>query len=740
MTRSAAIAVLALLGCTASMRMKGASPPSGDLRRRGPAPLRAGTARADVTPPPGPSTFGHGPDARVAEGYWSRLYCRVFVLETDPADRLAIAACDLHSVSALLHREVAERVRDVVPASRLMITATHTHAGPAHYFESAAYSGFASSRRPGFDPRMVDFLASRIAEAIRAARADLRPAAARWVRADAWGLTRNRSLQAYRANPSPAGPAPPADLQLGEEEKAIDPALHVLQIEAVDPADGARLLGPIGWMVFFAMHPTVLGARNRLFGGDVFGVTSRLLEAELRRSRQERCAPSGAGCAEGADPLAALVNTNEGDVSPVWSSGTEEEAVRVGRSLAERAWATRAGHADRVQETASAFRRSIVIDSRYLEAKLPGAPYGEGSLCEDGELGQAAGHGASDHPTSFDALSAPAQDVDGKRDDCQKPKKRMMGIGQTLILGRAAFPSHAALALLRLDDTWLAFVPAEMTVQAGASLTRRLRGAVRTEDGRPAQVLIAGLANGYLQYVTTRREYEMQKYEGASTLYGPGSAEFLEDRFLLLARSMRGEAVEWRTGDAAVGEAPALEVRAPPERPRFPRPDDGTPLADLLGIRRQRGLCTIPGPAPAAVCFWWADGAPGRVPMGAGRWMALVGAKTSAPVKTCAAQPPLGHPARPACDPGAVIDDRGLDFQTRIRGHAGDGWVWSSLLRLSDAEWVSLAGSAGVRLQAGGSAGVPPVESEAFTPEKMPALCPDEAVRFCLGDAEPEPR
>jgi hypothetical protein len=40
-----------------------------------------------------------------------------------------------------------------------------------------------------------------------------------------------------------------------------------------------------------------------------------------------------------------------------------------------------------------------------------------------------------------------------------------------------------------------------------------------------AYVVIAGPANTYGHYVTTREEYSVQRYEGASTIFGPG--EFL---------------------------------------------------------------------------------------------------------------------------------------------------------------------------------------------------------------------
>ncbi|KAG2033205.1 Neutral/alkaline nonlysosomal ceramidase [Suillus americanus] len=40
-----------------------------------------------------------------------------------------------------------------------------------------------------------------------------------------------------------------------------------------------------------------------------------------------------------------------------------------------------------------------------------------------------------------------------------------------------------------------------------------------------AYVVIAGPANTYAQYVTTHEEYSVQRYEGASTIFGPATLE-----------------------------------------------------------------------------------------------------------------------------------------------------------------------------------------------------------------------
>ena len=39
--------------------------------------------------------------------------------------------------------------------------------------------------------------------------------------------------------------------------------------------------------------------------------------------------------------------------------------------------------------------------------------------------------------------------------------------------------------------------------------------------GKDVTVVLAGLTNTYSSYVTTFEEYAMQRYEGASTIFGP---------------------------------------------------------------------------------------------------------------------------------------------------------------------------------------------------------------------------
>jgi len=97
--------------------------------------------------------------------------------------------------------------------------------------------------------------------------------------------------------------------------------------------------------------------------------------------------------------------------------------------------------------------------------------------------------------------------------------------------------------MLRVGQLVMLIVPGELTTMAGrrlrweATMDGRLTGSdfITTNDreavrakliangviGNDAYVVIAGPANTYGHYVTTIEEYSVQRYEGASTLFGP---------------------------------------------------------------------------------------------------------------------------------------------------------------------------------------------------------------------------
>ncbi|ELU36769.1 ceramidase [Rhizoctonia solani AG-1 IA] len=94
-------------------------------------------------------------------------------------------------------------------------------------------------------------------------------------------------------------------------------------------------------------------------------------------------------------------------------------------------------------------------------------------------------------------------------------------------------PDIVDIQMMRVGQFVVLVVPGEFTTMAG----RRIRESVRAKliesgvIGNDAYVVLAGPANTYSHYVTTREEYGIQRYEGASTIYGPFTLEAYQNLY-----------------------------------------------------------------------------------------------------------------------------------------------------------------------------------------------------------------
>lgn len=125
--------------------------------------------------------------------------------------------------------------------------------------------------------------------------------------------------------------------------------------------------------------------------------------------------------------------------------------------------------------------------------------------------------------------------------NCQHPKPILIDTGEMKEPYDWA-PSVLPVQILQLGQLVILSVPGEFSTMAG----RRLREAVKTvltsgdngEFDSNVHVVIAGLTNTYSQYVATFEEYQVQRYEGASTLYGPHTLDAYIQEFKKLAASL----------------------------------------------------------------------------------------------------------------------------------------------------------------------------------------------------------
>jgi len=593
-----AAAVLLVACGPTRLRVPGALSPAPRPGTTGGA-LQAGFARVDITPPPGVGLAGNGPEGAEARGYRLRLYARVLVLADGGGNRLALVVADLPLSSALLHRRVAALTArtDGIGADRLVIAVTHTHAGPGHFFEAAGYNDQGSSVA-GFDPVMVDSLTARMARAVHAAVADLRPARVAWGSRAVWGATRIRSLPAMLRNiPMPTAPDAPAGL--APEYQLVDPELAMLRVDQRESASGA--FRPAGAFSIFAMHGTGNAPSNDLLDADIQGLVERRLERHID--------PDG-----GFVPRAVYLFANgaEGDVSPAWppqsrcNVPTLAPLPALDGPFTRTLWEWRSPTATHLASCRHAARAAIsVIGKRVgddavalfdalgaaLTDRLPlGRAFATLSLrdsahalgiCAEPALGLSTLVGADDAHTRiqgwllfglFDVgfkQGSPNPDVPG----CQAHKRQLFdaafgGLPNHLFIS-GNLPSYAQVMVLRLGDRVIGAVPGEVTTTAGRRMREQMLASARGAGLPVNDALILGHANGYLEYITTAEEYTAQYYEGGSTIYGPGEAAMFGRALARLAASVSA-------GDSLpAAAAPPLDLVVGHQRHVVPRKSAG---------------------------------------------------------------------------------------------------------------------------------------------------------------------
>lgn len=198
--------------------------------------------------------------------------------------------------------------------------------------------------------------------------------------------------------------------------------------------------------------------------------------------------------------------------------------------------------------------RHTYLDFSQLEVTLPKQGGGSETVktCP-AAMGFGFAAGTTDGPGAFDfrqgdntgnpfwklvrnVLKTPSQE----QKDCQQPKPILLDTGEMKQPYDWA-PSILPVQILKIGQMVILSVPGEFTTMAG----RRLRDAVSAVFKEKVHVVIAGLTNTYSQYITTFEEYEMQRYEGASTLYGPHTLSAYIQEFTKLATAIvAGKPVE----------------------------------------------------------------------------------------------------------------------------------------------------------------------------------------------------
>lgn len=140
---------------------------------------------------------------------------------------------------------------------------------------------------------------------------------------------------------------------------------------------------------------------------------------------------------------------------------------------------------------------------------------------------------------------------------CQKPKPILLDVGEQTVPYQWT-PDIVDVQMFRVGQFFIIVSPSEATTMSG----RRWKTAVKNAamqmslTGTEPMVVLGAPANSYAHYVTTEEEYGIQRYEGASTLYGKHTL----DAYIHLSTSNMGYLASNSTTQPPNGPLPPNNV------------------------------------------------------------------------------------------------------------------------------------------------------------------------------------
>ncbi len=435
--------------------------------------LRAGRAAVRITPPAGIPMAGYF-SVRLAEGTHDELYAKAIVLEQEGVTA-ALVSCDLIGLDGETVRAARRLIEDSagIPSRHVMISATHSHTGPLlrNLLLEAAGDGPREIAR-----RYIESLPAKIAEAVRLARADLRPARVWAAKGHEDTLVFHRRFLmkdgSVRFNPGKLNP------DIVRPVGTVDPEVPVVFVDSA--RDGVLAMG-----VNYALHlDTVGGAR---FSADYPYTLSKSL-----------------GDVFGPSALTLFTLGTAGDINHIDVSHREAqrghgEAARIGTVLAA-AVLKAYGRRQAVPVGKLAVRSEVVE----LATPVYGAQEVENARKLASRLGQ------------------------------PKPPPFLELVHALSVLEVAALQGKPVLAevqVIALGETvaWVG-LPGEIFVDLGLEIKR--------SSPFPTTV-VASLTNGSIAYVPTRKGFSEGGYEAVNSRCTPGAGERLVETALALLKQLK---------------------------------------------------------------------------------------------------------------------------------------------------------------------------------------------------------
>ena len=496
--------------------------------------------------------MGYADPAQVGSGLRQRLYSRAFIVgDVDKSeDCFVYLVLDTQSGDTAVRYGILRGLSELGPEyaiygqKNVAITGTHSHSGPGAWLNYL----LPQITSKGFDKQSYQAIVDGAILSIKRAHESLRPGHLSIGSVDIHDANINRSPFAYLANP---------EEERKRYEHNVDKTMTMLRFQS---AENGKNLGILTW---FPVHGTSMLGNNTLITGDNKGVAALLFEKAVQESKDVDenfvagfsqanvgdTSPNvlGAYCEDGSgekcnfeDSTCSGRNEACHGRGPRFKEKDEgaSSCFEIGKRQFEGAKSLYDGMIEHDKSVKGAGVKSLHVyhDLSNFSFELPNGS--TVSTCP-AALGYSFAAGTTDGPGAFDfkqnntgspnanpvwsVVRGFLREPSEEQKACHYPKPILLDVGE-IENPYLWTPNIVDVQLLRVGQLIIIVSPGEATTMAG----RRWKDTIYSSAvmstltaGEDPVVVLGGPANSYTHYIATEEEYRIQRYEGASTLYGP---------------------------------------------------------------------------------------------------------------------------------------------------------------------------------------------------------------------------
>jgi neutral ceramidase len=469
------------------------------------------------------------PDQRT-KGLHTRLRSRAFIIEKD-SKRVVIVNAECGMIFQGVSLEVLDMLKkeygNLYTEENVVLTGTHTHSAPGGFSHYALYN----LSNLAYDEQNFNTICSGIYWSIVKAHNNMKPGRIKIAstRIDKPANQQddycfNRSIQGYHQNPE-------------DERKGQDETNRTMTLLRFESEDGKQELGMINWL---AVHATNIGNKNLLVSSDNKGYASYLFEKDKKTDYL-------------ADNtfIAAFANCDCADVSPNVKGYPDPKTYF---QYMQENGQLQYGFAKNLYDNAATLLDGD-IDYRHRYVDMSSVQIDPAWISEADIKANPAGFDFATYIAAIGASKLAGATADGKGLGMVK-EGLIYGVNCNITTDPALQPFHKEkpiavptgnmnpypwtpqvlpLQIVRIGKLGLIVTPFECSTMSG----RRLRKVVKDQLPDLEYLVTAAYANAYTCYVTTREEYSAQRYEGASTHFGPFTLNAYQQEYQKLAIAMK---------------------------------------------------------------------------------------------------------------------------------------------------------------------------------------------------------